>query len=160
MFYYLDWEQIQQWTNYFTTTFRVSCSWLWGATTGFSSVLLPFTSFCSYTDPAQYQYLQRNPLCISLYQEGYLLPSASHPLEVADSSFPRRKEKALGLITLQLSAENRFSITHLSYHNIPKRLTSCILNGKPGTLFWDARTSFQMHQSRENGEGLQEGRWK
>lgn len=104
----------------------------------FPSVLLPsppFASFCSYTDPAQYQYLQRNSPCIWLHQEGYLLPTASHPQEVADSSIPRRKGKDLGLITLQLSAENRFSIRHLSYHNIPKSLISCTLNGKPKPFF-------------------------
>lgn len=136
----LNWKQIQQWTNYFTT-FRVSCSWLWGTRGNevvlpqFFSLSLPFASFSSYTDPVQCQYLQRNPPCISLHQEGYLLPTASHPQEAADGSIPRRKEKDLGLITLQLSAENRFSITHLSYHNIPKSLTSCTLNGKSGALF-------------------------
>lgn len=35
-----------------------------------------------------------------------LLPTASHPQEVADSSIPRSKEKDLGLITLHLSAED------------------------------------------------------
>lgn len=51
---------------------------------------------------------------------GRLLPIAYHPWEAADSTIPRRKEKALGLITLQLSAENTFAVIYLSSHSIQK----------------------------------------
>lgn len=108
----------------------------WSAFPQFSFLSLPFASFSSYTDSVQHRYLQRNPWCISLHQEGYLLPTASHPQEVADSSFPRRKGKERPRINYP-SAKCRKQIFHytfiISQHS--KSLTSCTLNGKPGTLF-------------------------
>lgn len=100
----------------------------------FSSLFLPSTLFYSQTDPVQYHYVQRNPPSISLHQVDCLLPIASHPAEVAARSISQEEGKGSWINCSPVKCRKHIFCDILTVSQHSKRLRTCTLNGKPGTL--------------------------
>lgn len=130
-------------TNHFGTTFGVSCPWTLslrdkGAMGCFSSLLLPFPPFC-------FILFSNSPCSISVSSEKstiHLTSSSRLPVANCFSSsgsswyYHSQKEGKSSRINYSpvKCKKHIFRDIHIiSQHS--KRLTSCTLNGKPGTVF-------------------------